>query len=232
MEELWPGGIKYEGAGAFPVTTDSLLLADFARMRRGSRVLELGCAAGLISLLLLWREPELELSAVELDGAAAETALRNFAANGFAATVICGDLRARENLPEPNSCDAVVCNPPYFALGRGALSRRLASARSEGECSFSDAAAAAGCSLRQGGRFYFIHRAERLAEIFAALDTERLCPKRLRFVQHRAERAPELFLCEAARLARHGLKVEPPLVLYGADGEPGAEFKRIYHMEG
>ena len=122
MEELWPGGIKYEGAGAFPVTTDSLLLADFARMRRGSRVLELGCAAGLISLLLLWREPELELSAVELDGAAAETALRNFAANGFAATVICGDLRARGEPARAQQLRRRRLQPAVFRPGtRGAL---------------------------------------------------------------------------------------------------------------
>ena len=52
MAELWPGGVEYEGGGAFPVTTDSILLADFVRVRPYSAVLELCCGAGLISLLL------------------------------------------------------------------------------------------------------------------------------------------------------------------------------------
>ena len=64
MSELWPGGPEYAFAGAFPVTTDSVLLADFARIRPGSRVLELCCGAGLISLLLMARAPGLDVLAV------------------------------------------------------------------------------------------------------------------------------------------------------------------------
>lgn len=236
MSELWPGGPEYEGADAFPITTDSVLLADFVRVRPRERVLELGCGAGLISLLLLRRELEAEAWAVELDSAAAQAAERNFAANGFAgrARVVCGDLRERGCLPEANSCGLVVCNPPYFPAGRGrtAPDKARALARSEGECTISDAAHAAALCLRQGGRFALVHRSERLAEVFAALTAERLEPKRLRFVQHRAGSAPGLFLLESGYLAKPGLKVEPPLVLYEEDGRESAEFRRIYHLEG
>ena len=234
MAELWPGGPVYEGGGAFPVTTDSVLLADFVRVKPAARVFEPCCGAGLISLLLLAGEPRLEVMALELDAAAAAAARANFAANGFKAAVSCGDLRVRQALPGPNYCDLAVCNPPYFAAGSGktAAGAARAAARSETECTFSDVCRAAAYSLKQGGRFAFVHRAERLAEVFAALAAERLEPKRLRFVQHRAESAPGLFLCEAARLAAPGLKVEPPLVLCGPDGAESAEFRRIYHLEG
>ena len=93
-------------------------------------------------------------------------------------------------------------------------------------------ARAAARSLRQGGRFSFVHRAERLAELFGELRAARLEPKRLRFIQHSAEKAPELFLCEAVRLAAPGLAVAPPLVLFGPDGRESSEARRIYHMEG
>lgn len=233
MSQLWPGGIEYEGAAAFPVTTDSLLLADFARVRAGERVLELGCGAGLISLLLLHREPSLRVRAVELSAAAAEAARRNFAANGWAAELVCGDLRDTAALPEANSCALCVCNPPYFAAGSGraAADRERAAARSESECSFADVARAAARSLRQGGRFDFVHRSERLAELFATLAAVRLEPKRLRFIQHSAAKAPGLFLCEAVRLAAPGLSVEPALILCGEDGRESREARRIYHME-
>ena len=120
------------------------------------------------------------------------------------------------------------------ALFRGSASpeSRRAAARSEGECTFADVARAAARSLRQGGRFAFVHRAERLAELFGELRAARLEPKRLRFIQHSAEKAPELFLCEAVRLAAPGLAVAPPLVLFGPDGRESSEARRIYHMEG
>ena len=38
MTELWTGGPLYEGGGAFPITTDSVLLADFVRAKPGRAV--------------------------------------------------------------------------------------------------------------------------------------------------------------------------------------------------
>ena len=153
--ELWPGGIEYEGGAAFPVTTDSVLLADFARVKAGERVFEPCCGAGLISLLMAQRAPSIRVCALEIDPGAALSARRNFAANGVEAEVVCGDLRDASLLPEANSCGLCVCNPPYFAAGRGSASpeSRRAAARSEGECTFADVAAAARRFLRWGGKF-------------------------------------------------------------------------------
>lgn len=236
MPELWPGGPEYEGGAAFPITTDSVLLAAFAAVKPGMRVLEPGCGAGLISLLLLDREPGIRVQAVELDEAAACAARRNFSVNGFSAKaeVICGDLRESASLPEANSCDLVVCNPPYFSAADGKLSpdARRALARSEMECTLADVARAAGRSLRQGGRFAIVYRPEQLAALFAALSAERLEPKRLRFVHHSVDKPAGIVLCEAVRLGKPGIRVEPPLLLNGPDVRPSAEFKRIYHLGG
>ena len=94
MTELWTGGPLYEGGGAFPITTDSVLLADFVRAKPG-RAVELCSGAGLISLLLLSREPGLNLDCAEIDPAATASAERNFAANGLAgrARALCLDIR-------------------------------------------------------------------------------------------------------------------------------------------
>ncbi|MBS6750353.1 MAG: methyltransferase [Firmicutes bacterium] len=101
MTELWKGGPRYEGGGAFPITTDSVLLADFVRAKPG-RAVELCSGAGLISLLLLTREPRLSLDCAELDPAASAAAERNFAENGLgeSARALCLDIRAdRAALP-------------------------------------------------------------------------------------------------------------------------------------
>ncbi len=76
-----------------------------------------------------------------------------------------------------------------------------------------------------------MHRPERLAEVFGALQKYGLEPKRLRFVQYSAERAPSRALIEARRGGKPGLTVCAPLLLTGPDGGDSEEIREIYHME-
>ena len=53
-DDLWPGGPRFVRSGAgFALGTDSVLLADFAAQRRARRIADLGCGAGVLTVLLL-----------------------------------------------------------------------------------------------------------------------------------------------------------------------------------
>ena len=53
-DDLWPGGPRFARSGAgFALGTDSVLLADFAAQRRARRIADLGCGAGVLTVLLL-----------------------------------------------------------------------------------------------------------------------------------------------------------------------------------
>ena len=66
-DRLWPGGYTFlYDDGLFRPSTDTFLLGAFPRLRRGMTVCELGAGTGLLSLLLLAREPELTVTGVEL----------------------------------------------------------------------------------------------------------------------------------------------------------------------
>ena len=129
--------------------------------------------------------------------------------------------------------DLVVSNPPYFAEGSGyaAPDPARAAARDERTCSLDELCAAAGWLCRWGGAFALVHRPERLSEVFAALGRHGLEPKRLRFVQYAADRAPSLALIEARRGGKPGLTVCAPLLLTDAGGGDSPEVREIYHME-
>ena len=72
------------------------------------------------------------------------------------------------------------------------------------------AAAASGCSRTAGGS----HSAtERLAEVLAVLRANRLEPKRLAFVKNKPDAAPWLFLVEAQKNRKTGLRIEPDVLI-------------------
>lgn len=233
MERLWASGPLFDGAGGFPLGTDSVLLADFVNLRPNERGCELCCGSAALSLLLLWREPTLYMDGVELLPDAADAARRNIEANALTGRcrVITGDIRRHRSLLAGAAYDLVVCNPPYFASGRVSPNAARAAARSEDSCSLEDVLAAAGYLLRHGGRLDIVHRAERLVDIMYSIRRADIEPKRLRLVQHSAEHSPSLVLIEGRRGGKPGLQVLPALVLCKPNGEMSAEARRIYHME-
>ena len=90
---------------------------------------------------------------------------------------------------------------------------RRAEARHTGSCTTADAVDCARRALRDGGRFLLCQRPEQLAEILAALRAARLEPKRLAFVKNRPDAAPWLFLVEAQKGRKTGLRVEPDILI-------------------
>lgn len=203
-EQLGPCRYAWDG-DCFPLGQDSLALGAFCTLRPRWRVCDLGCGAGALMLLLLRREPSLEVQGVELDPHAAEYARRNLAENGLTGAVTTGDLTDRKVLPPAGRCNLVVSNPPYFAAGSGGNGGH---SRMEDGCTPEALCAAAAHLLRNGGRFALVHRPERLCDLFCALRGAGLEPKRLKLLAAPGK-APYAVLLEAVRQGRPGLEIEP-----------------------
>ena len=184
MEELLFDRIRMKISDAqFRVSTDSMVLADFCRIRPGGRVLDLGCGCGTLGLLLLGADETLRVSGIEIQEAAARQAQENAEENGFSAHmhIICGDLRQAHAQIAPGTFDYVLSNPPYYPLKSGYLHAQdsLCAARSEICCPFDALCAAAARALRWGGRFFLVHKPERLVDLArgaAGAKAHPLCP--------------------------------------------------------
>lgn len=116
-DELWPGGFRFRfDDNVFKPSTDTFLLGDFAEVRRGERVCDLGAGIGLLGLLLLARQQQLHITNIDIDSAACALAEENAAVNGLEdrVAVLRADLRDRTALPKAGSFDLCVANPPYF----------------------------------------------------------------------------------------------------------------------
>ncbi len=218
-------------------TTDTILLADFARVKNGERITELGAGCGTIPLLIIRNHSPKEIYAIEIQEdavALTEKSIAHNLENGVdgAAVIrpILGDIRGIRSLLPAGSMDLVICNPPYKLGGSGIENpdEGKKTARHEALCTVEDVCAAANWLLRYGGRFVLCQRPERLTDVLSALRAYDLEPKRLRLVQGRADKAPKLFLVEAKRGARHGyMDVEPALIIEDENGFT-PEMRAIY----
>ena len=220
MSELWKNGPSFED-GSFKVSTDSVLLASFASPK-GKNGIDIGCGSGIISLIMLCTNETLHMTGIDVNEDAAETASSNIQRNGLSARykVICGDIREHRKLFNTGSFDIAVCNPPYYPENSGKLSSNTVKALARGEtlCTLEDICKAAAYLLPTGGSFYLVHKPERLSEIFCTMTKYSIEPKRLREVQYRIGRAPNLVLIEGRRGGRKGISVEAPLILTNEDG--------------
>ena len=230
MSELWKNGPSFED-GSFKVSTDSVLLASFASPK-GKNGIDIGCGSGIISLIMLCTNETLHMTGIDVNEDAAETASSNIQRNGLSARykVICGDIREHRKLFNTGSFDFAVCNPPYYPENSGKLSSDTVKALARGEtlCTLEDICKAAAYLLPTGGSFYLVHKPERLSEIFCTMTKYSIEPKRLREVQYRIGRAPNLVLIEGRRGGRKGISVEAPLILTNEDGTETKEVLEIY----
>ena len=235
-DELWPSGPKFiQAEGAFKLCTDSVLLSAFAGGGRPLKICDIGFGAGVIGIILAYMHPLSHITGVEINEGAYNIAMKNISLNGLheRSEVILGDIRDHRSFLKAGEFDLVVSNPPYFPLGSGRAAKKesMVAARDDRTCTISQLCAAASYITKWGGRFALVHRPERLSDVMCAMASSGIEPKILRFVQHKAGSAPNLFLLEGKRGGKSGLTVMPPLIMTNDDGTYTDELLRIYHRQ-
>ena len=220
------------------VTMDTVLLAAYVRLRSrtDSYFVELGAATGAVSLMLCLRFTlNFRILGLEIQPELEELAQRNRFENDLSerAAFQCLDLREYRAF-EAASFDGLVVNPPYEEEGRGRQSpvRTVSIARQSSCCGLPDVMEAAAWLLKNKGRFFAVFRADRMVEFLALMTGRGIEPKRLRLVHSRVGKRANLFLVEGLKGGGSGLILEPPLFVYGPDGQYTPELLKAYELEG
>ena len=210
--EILDNGTRVLTAPGATFGTDALLLARFSEPKRAQKAADLCSGCGIVSLEWHDRGHRGPCAALELQPEASALLSEALAQQGIDhITPFCTDLRTfREGA---GSFDLCACNPPYFTAGFQSADPARATARHETDCTLEDVCQCAFRLLKDGGRLSLCHRPERLAEVLAVLRANRLEPKRLAFVKNRPDAAPWLFLVEAQKNRKTGLRIEPDVLI-------------------
>lgn len=202
---------------------DPLFLAASVAVRAGERVLDLGCGSGIAGLCLLARQPEAQVTGLELQPALVELARANALANGMDGNfqVIEGSASDPPRFIRGRGFDYVMTNPPWYEAkavrAPADLSRSAAHVEGDGIDLGEWIKAAAGM-LRPKGRLALVHRADRLGDILAALAACRLGEVRVTPLWPKAETPARRVLVSARAGVKTPLEIRPGLVLHRPDG--------------
>lgn len=147
-------------------------------------------------------------------------------------TILEGDVKTIPETLGFEKYDVVTCNPPYFPADNMSdknISEHMAIARHELHLTLDEAVRSASQLLKQGGKAAFVHRAGRLIDLITAMRANRLEPKRVRLVYPKAGKEANTLLIEGIKDGKPDLKILPPLIVYGDDGEYTEEVREMLY---
>lgn len=219
-----PKGYRY--------SVEPFLLAHFVRPQVDDRVLEVGTGCGILALLLTFHQPDLRVTAFEIQQSLYDRAVNNVARNGLEACIEVRHadfLEAACGLPSAGF-DWIVGNPPYRKLnsGRRNPDPEKAIARHELKLSLASLVAAAAPLLKPQGRIALAYPPQRKEEWMRELTANGLAPVRSLTVYGHRTAPPRIVLVEAARAPGPRQPEDRELVMYNPDGSYTESMQGIY----
>ena len=223
LDDLQLGGLGLiQDPDKFCFGVDAVLLSDFAKVRQGETVLDMGTGNGIIPVLLAGKTEGKHFTGLEIQADTAEMAQRSVRYNHLEdrVEIVTGDIKEAATIFKPAFFDVITTNPPYMLAEHGLRNPddRKAIARHEVLCTLDDILRESMRLLQDKGRFYMIHRPFRLTEILTKMSQYKIEPKRIQSVHPYLDKEPTMVLVEGMRGAKPRVKIEPPLIMYSRDG--------------
>ena len=212
---------------------DAVLLSDFAKAKDGDIVFDIGTGTGIIPILMSAKTNAKKYFAIDIQKESVDMAKRSVEINNLSNKIEIFHLDVKNVFEkfEKSSINVVTSNPPYMNIGGGIINEydAKAIARHEIYCNLDDIVKTASMLLKPKGKFYMVHRPNRLCDIICTLRKYKLEPKTIRFVQPYEDREPNMLLIESIKNGGSLLKVLPNLIIYNKNRQYTDEINKIYY---
>lgn len=205
---------------------DSILLANFSKMKKNKCLIDIGSGSGILSLACSSYYNLSKVFSIEIQKEKANLLKENIKLNGIYNIEVINEDLNKVNFPN-NFCDYIITNPPYYKKGANIKNEReeFLLSRQEIKMNLSDIFKFSNKCLKDKGKLFMIHKPERLVDIIKESGNLKL--KRIKFVQSKAFEKPVFILMEFVKNANDGLKFENPLIIYDENNNYTKEVKEI-----
>ena len=211
---------------------DAVILAYYARPHKNRRVLDLGTGCGIVSLIMVFRYPDITVYGVEIQSRLAAIAEKNVSLNRMTnrIRVLGMDMKDLSQNETGGPVDLIVTNPPYRSdhSGRKNPDRQRAMARHEIKITLDGVVAVARRMLKTRGKFQVIISAERLIDLISLMRQSSIEPKRVRMIHSKRGLNAKMVWIEGVMAAKRGVTVQPPLYVYQSDGTYTRRVERMF----
>jgi tRNA1Val (adenine37-N6)-methyltransferase len=235
IDDLQIKGLKLiQDTQGFCFGVDAVLVANFAKVKRDSIVVDLGTGTGIIPILLAGKTQAKKIYGVEIQEDVSEMAKRSVKLNDLEdrVEIINQDLKVICETLGKGICSVVISNPPYMnENGIKNPNTKKAISRHEIKCNLEDILKTASQLLMPMGKFYLVHRPTRLMDILILGRKYNMEAKVIRFVHPKPYKAPNLILVEYSKCGNPDLKILDPLYVYDEEGKFSKEIDEIYSRD-
>ncbi len=223
--------IIHQPEGGYRFSIDAVILAHSITVKKGDRILDVGTGCGIIPLLLAYNHENITITGVEIQSDLADLATKNIKENHFTdrVTIICRDARKLTRKETSGPFNLIICNPPHYPVDSGRINPDAgrALARHEITLNTGDIIETAARLLDLGGRIGIIYPAHRLAELFEAMKSRGIEPKRTLCVHPMPGKEAKRVVVEGVKGGKPGLRVAPPLFIHTQQGEYSHEVEQM-----
>lgn len=230
FDDLQWGNLKIiQSSDHFCFGTDSVLLSHFIECRDNDLIYDIGSGTGILTILLGGKNPTARVIGIEIQKDLYYMSMESKRINGLNNIDFLNmDIKDVDNSFEKASL--IICNPPYEKVDSGIMPENDSSriARYEVCADFEDIVKASKKLLLNKGKFYFIHKSDRIEEVFSVLVKHGFHTKKLRMIYSDISSDSRLFMACAQRDSKPGMKVLNPLIIHNENGEYTDELKEIY----
>lgn len=236
IDQLYSKGIQIiQSKEVFSFSLDAVLLADFVQTtgHKTKQVVDMCAGNGAVGLFFS-EKTAAHITMIEIQPRLADMAQRSIELNGLGSQidVVNDDLKNASKYVKKDSVDIVACNPPYFVnyeTSEKNPNKYLAIARHEIMTNLDEIVNSAAGLLKMNAKLFMVYRPDRLTDLFVALRTHRLEPKRLKFVRPRLGENANMVLVEAIKDGKpNGLKAERDIITYDGNEYTDEVKKMLY----
>lgn len=197
-------------------TSDAVLLSNFCKIKHNETVADFCSGSGVVGILASQKNNYKKIYLIEKQEVFSERANRSILYNNLQDKIECINTSvqmAHNFLKKP--MDVVLCNPPYSAPKGNKMTDddSLNMCKYETELTLKELVEAVNRNLKFGGRFYMVHRSDRVAEIVSELKQKNIEPKQIQFVHPKANLNSNVVLIEAIKGAKQGVIILPPKIV-------------------